>query len=130
MKTPNLKTFHDRLDYMIRKHKHLTQMELGNFVGVSQSHISGLRKGTSQPSRSLVGKLARVLCCPEAWLEYGCGDELETIMPINAHDLEPMLVYIKGIYDQIENPSDKFELIGQVYRLLKMFKISQIHSEN
>ena len=121
MEMPNLETFHERLDYLIRKHRRLTQTELGRCVGVGQSHISGLRNGTSQPSRSLAGKLARVLGCTESWLEFGNGDECEISKPTCAHDLEPMCLYIKEIYDRIKNPSEKFELIGQAYLLLKQF---------
>jgi len=123
MNLPNLETFHDRLDYLIRSQTRLTtQCELGNRVGVSQSHISGLRNGTSQPSRNLVGKLELVLGCTAGWLEYGNGGEYAISKPTDAHDLEPMCEYIKAVYGQIKDPSDKFELIGQTYQLLKKFK--------
>jgi transcriptional regulator with XRE-family HTH domain len=123
MNLPNLETFHERLDYLIRRQKRLTtQSELGSRVGVSQSHISGLRNGISQPSRNLVGKLELVLGCTAGWLEYGNGDGYEISKPMNAHDLEPMCVFIKEVYGQIKGPSDKYELIGQTYLLLKKFK--------
>lgn len=60
-------TFRERLKEELEK-SNLSQAELANRVGVAKSMITSYLQGRCEAKQDVVGKMARVFGCTEAWL--------------------------------------------------------------
>ena len=65
--------FHVRLKAM-RCHWRLSQIELGELVGISNNAISNAERGQSVCRKRIVRRLANVFKCSANWLMTGQGD--------------------------------------------------------
>ena len=69
-KLPVLDTFGKRLEYML-KLRGMRQTVLASKVPIAESHISGMRRGRTHPSRESGQKIAKILGVSHEWLLFG-----------------------------------------------------------
>lgn len=87
----------------------LTQMQLGEIIGINQRQIALIETGKSFPMLSTMTKLAEVFNC-------SVSDFFESV---EANNKETLQVQIQGIINHCD-----IEELKQIYKILKTIKIS------
>lgn len=97
----------------VRKSKKMSQLTLGNKIGVAQETISGYEIGRAEPDLSTLCKLADTLCVSVDYLlgrsevklplpNHLSPTELEMVQllrPLPAHKKERALGFLEGLQD-------------------------------
>ena len=113
----------------IRQQKHLTQLELGNYLLVSKQAIANVESGHSKPSIELISKLVDILNVNLNWLVSGHGD-----MFISDCDNTLESRNNKELTSNIDTFKDRFQQLLEennlnCYSLSKKINISEKHLE-
>lgn len=107
----------------VRKHYQLTMKEFAEPLGVAESTISKIEKGTANASTALLKLIASVYHVDYFWLTEGEGSMLLNDTEVIIEELAKQKGWspdvVEVLKDMFSLPDDKFNLVMNVIRAMK-----------
>jgi len=108
--------FNEKMVYL-RKRKHWSQQDLSDQVGVNITHLSRLENGKSQPSATLLRKIAQAF-----------GVSMDYLMDEDADEVTPVSIKNKSLANKLElleqlAPEDQQTIINVIDSMLTKKKM-------